>query len=203
MKIAAALIVLAGTHAFMSSQTFDFKDPKGVNSIGISIDAPLEPVRGHTTGVSGNITFDPEHPEKSTGSIVVDTSKIQVGSVDMTGAMLQDWCLDAPKYPTISFEISKIKSVKKLKDGQWDATVDGTLKVKNVSKPLTVTATVALLPNKIKDRGGMEGKQGDLLQIKSKFSFNRLDFGVAPDLSTNLIGNKIDIDLAVIGVCPK
>lgn len=203
MKFLAAIIAIAGSHAFLTSQTFDFHDPKGVNSVSIIIDAPLEPVRGHATGVSGTVVFDPANPAKSTGNIAVSTAKLQLASADMTTAMLQDWCLDSAKFPTIQFEIKKVRDVKKVNDGEWNATVDGTFTVKGVSKPMTVKASAMLLPNKIKDRGGMEGKQGDLLQIKSKFSFNRLDYGVAPDLSTNLIGNKIDIDVAVIGVCPK
>jgi polyisoprenoid-binding protein YceI len=86
--------------------------------------------------------------------------------------------------------------------GYHTAKVAGDFLFHGVTKPLTVDATVKYLPGKLKARGGVE-KDGDIVQVYSKFSVNRLDFDVAPDLSTDLIGNKIDIDLAVTGIAVR
>ena len=41
------------TAVFAAPQTFDFKDPKGINNAGFKLDAPLESINGSANGVSG------------------------------------------------------------------------------------------------------------------------------------------------------
>jgi polyisoprenoid-binding protein YceI len=203
MKFLAALAVVTATLLPQSNPIrFDMKDPKGVSGMSIKIDSKLEPVHGQATGVSGDVVFDPAKPENSSGKIVVNASDVRLGSQALTDAMLQDWCLDVQKFPTIEFAIKKVRGVKKVRDGEWNATVDGTFTLKGKSRDMTVKANVRHLPNMIKTRGGMP-KDGDLLLIRSTFKFNRLDFGVAPDLNTNVIGNTVEIDLSTVGVAPR
>jgi polyisoprenoid-binding protein YceI len=200
------LVVLAATTAILGSAAntveFNMKDPKGVSGMAVSIDSLLEPVRGHATGISGQVIFDRDKPENSTGKIVVDAKSFQLGSKDLTDAMHGDWCLDVAKYPTIEFNVTKIANVKKAKDGSFNVSVTGDFKLKGVSKSITVPATVAYLPGKLKTRGGM-AKDGDLIKVSSKFSIKRSDWNVSPDLSTDIIGDVIQIDLSTIGVAPK
>ena len=47
-----ALACLNGV-ALAEPQTFDFKDPKGVNNAVFKLDAPLEAINGNATGISG------------------------------------------------------------------------------------------------------------------------------------------------------
>lgn len=198
------LLLVAGTLLAQPAPplTFDMKDPKGVSGLSLKIDSLLEPVRGHANGVSGSIVFDPAKPEKSTGKIVIDASSVTLGSADMTGAMHGDWCLEVAKYPTMTFVVTKIDRVKKTGEGQWNARVSGDFTIKDVTRSLTANASVSYLPNMIKKRGGLR-RDGDLLKIVSKFSIKRSDYKVSPDLSTDLIGDTIEIDLATIGVAPK
>jgi polyisoprenoid-binding protein YceI len=181
---------------------FDLKDPKGVTGMSIAIDAPLEPIRGFAGGISGSVRYNVSDPAKSTGKLVLDSSTVQLISPSMTAAMHQPWCLDVKKYPTIEFNVTKVEKVKKEKGGKINARISGDFTFHGVTKPLSVDATILHMPGKLKARGGVE-KDGDLLQIHTKFSINRLDYGVAPDLGLELIGNKIDLDLAVTGVAFK
>ena len=60
--------------ASAAPQTFDFKDPKGVNNAVFKLDAPLEAINGSANGISGTVTFDPANPGATTGKIVVASS---------------------------------------------------------------------------------------------------------------------------------
>jgi polyisoprenoid-binding protein YceI len=64
-----------------ATQTFDFKDPKGVNNAVFKLDAPLEAISGNATGISGTVSFDPENPAATRGKIVVATSSLLKGDL--------------------------------------------------------------------------------------------------------------------------
>jgi len=197
--LCASGLALAGIGAF-APISFDMKDPKGVSGLTIAIDGDLEPVHGFANGVSGNVLFDPTHPETASGTVVVDATSLTVGSAAMTKMMDGEFCLDTAKYPNFTFKIGKVSNVRKQKSGSYAATVTGDLTVKDVTKTITVGATATYLPNMIKKRGGME-VDGDLLIIRSGFSFNRQDFNVAPDM--HYLGDVVKVELSFVGVAPK
>ncbi|MBL8049469.1 MAG: YceI family protein [Chthonomonas sp.] len=199
-----AASALVGFNFAPAAASYDFADPKGVSGLTLTIDSELEPVSGHANGVSGMVMFDPMNPEKSTGKISIASKSVFLGSQAMTDAMHQNWALDVAKYPEITFEVKKVDNVKTAKmAGFWSARVTGDFTLHGVTKPLSVDVNVRRLADSIQRRGGMEGVKGDLLAIRSKFSINRKDFGVAANLSESVIGNKVDIQLAFIGVSPK
>ena len=207
MKVVSLLVTgcvasaaLMGFKAASSALTFNLQDPKGVSGLSLSIDSTLEPVQGFANGVSGNVVFDPAHPEASTGTVVVDAKSLIVGSTYMTEKMQENWCLDVAQYPKFTFKIAKVSKVKAQKGGGWTAQVTGDFTIKDVTKTITVPVSATHLPKSIKKRGGLE-VDGDLLLIRSNFTFSRQDFGVAPDLS--LIGNDVKVNLAFVGVAPE
>src|ERR1039457_3074438 len=105
-----ALIALTGG-VFATPQTFDFKDPKGINNAGFKLDAPLESINGSASGVSGTVTFDPENPGATKGKIIVATASLIVPNPMQNKHMLSDKWLDAAKFPEISFESKEFKNV--------------------------------------------------------------------------------------------
>ncbi|HUL51032.1 MAG TPA: YceI family protein, partial [Candidatus Nitrosotalea sp.] len=74
------VLICSGAMAFAAPETFDFKDPKGVNNAGFKLDAPLESVTGSANGISGTVTFDPDKPSATKGKIVVASSSLHVGN---------------------------------------------------------------------------------------------------------------------------
>ena len=65
------ILMTFGVAALAAPETFDFKDPKGVNNAVFKLDAPLEALNGTATGISGTVSFDPANPAATKGRIVV------------------------------------------------------------------------------------------------------------------------------------
>src|ERR1700729_4019551 len=98
--------------AYAAPQTFDFKDPKGVNNVIFKTDAPLESINGTATGVSGTVMFDPADPGSLKGKIVVEAASLRVPNSTMLGHLQSDKWLDVAKYPDITFETAGVEDVK-------------------------------------------------------------------------------------------
>ena len=194
-----ALMALTGA-VFAAPQTFDFKDPKGVNNAGFKLDAPLESINGTASGVTGTVTFDPENPGATTGKIVVATSFLMVPNSMQRGHMLGAQWLDAPKYPEITFEAKEFKNVKTEGD-TTTADVTGTFTLKGIAKELTVPVKLTYMKDKLGDRS--PGLKGDLLVIRAAFSIKRTDFNVNPGQSEDKVSNTIELTLSIAGASAK
>lgn len=202
MKILTLLAALSLPCALTAAeQTFDFKDPKGVNHASFTLDAPLEAISGNANGVSGTLTIDPAKPEATKGSITVDAKTLSVENSLMKQHMLgADW-MDVEKNPAIIFTVNSLSDVKKTGD-TVTATVKGKFSVKGVEKEISVPAKVTLLPGKLADRTGGKMK-GDLLVVRSEFTFKRSDYGINPKAPTDKVSDEIKITLAIAGASPK
>lgn len=197
---AISFLGLAAT-ALAAPQTFDFKDPKGVNHAKFTLDAPLETISGVANGVSGTLTVDPAKPEATSGTISVETKSLHVENPLMKEHMLgTDW-LDAEKNPQIHFKVKSLKDYA-MKDGKATAKVVGTFSLKGVEKEITVPATVTLLPGKLADRTGGKMK-GDLAVIRTSFTLKRSDFGINPKAPEDKVSDEIAISLSIAGASPE
>jgi polyisoprenoid-binding protein YceI len=195
---AFALFAVTAT-AFLAPAplTFDMKDPKGVSGLTFAIDSPLEPIKGHSSAISGNFVFDPANPEKSGGTIIVQSADVHVNSPVMTDHMHQAGSLDVAKYPTIEFTIKKVENVKKTGENGYEADVTGDFTLHGVTKSIQVKASATHAPGALSKRGGVPNKEGDIIILRTKFNFNRSDFGVGPAQSP--IGDKVEVDLSAAG----
>ena len=76
----------------VSAINFDFKDPKGVNSIIFQMDAPLESINGSGDRIYGEISFNPKKPEDTKGTIFLDAKSLHVGNPVLKEHMHgEDW----------------------------------------------------------------------------------------------------------------
>src|SRR5258708_22567808 len=57
------------TSVLAAPQTFDFKDPKGINKAGFKLDAPLESINGSASRLTRTDTFDPENPTPAKATV--------------------------------------------------------------------------------------------------------------------------------------
>lgn len=178
--------------------SFDFKDPKGVNNVQFKLDAPLESITGTGTGISGSISFDPDHPENTTGKIVLDAASLTVGNPVMTDHMRSDKWLDVAKNPSITFEAVKVVDFQKV-GPQILTNITGKLTLKGVTKEITITVAFTHLPGKLGARIGKPEVKGDLLVVRSNFGINRNDFGIMAGQATDKVAEDIQLSLAIAG----
>ncbi len=195
----ASITLNAGLIAAPTS--FDFKDPKGVNQISFNLDAPLEAISGTANGVSGTISFDPENPDATTGTITVDATTLIVPNNSMQDHMHGEGWLDTATHGEISFEAADF-TVDEASDKKITGTVTGTFTLKGVSREISAPVTLTYLPGKLGARtnGQMEG---DLLVLRSTFTINRSEYGIKPGQNTDKVAEEIVLSMAIAGYSPK
>jgi polyisoprenoid-binding protein YceI len=195
-------LILSAMVAVATPAQFDFKDPKGINNVSFQLDAPLESVSGNASGVSGSVTYDSDSPASLKGKIVVATASMKVPNTMQNGHLLgKDW-MDAEKFPEIAFEVEKVENLKP-KGNATSADVTGKMTIKGVTKTMTVPVTLTYLKDKIKDRGGFPGKNGDILVVRSEFTVKRGDFGINTGKMEEKVANDIAIKLSLAGFAPR
>jgi polyisoprenoid-binding protein YceI len=205
MKISVLLAGLAfASAAIAAPQTFDFKDPKSVNTALFHLDAPLESINGSANGISGTVTFDPEKPADTKGKIVITTASLTVPNSMMNGHLHSPLWLDAAKYPEISFDVKELKNVKTA-DDVTTADAIGTFTCKDVSKEMTVPIKLTYLKGKLAQRlQGMPGNhEGDLLVARANFSIKRDDFHINAGNGEDKVSNEIQLTVAIAGASAK
>lgn len=198
----AASLGLATLAAHAAPQSFDFKDPKGVNNVQFKLDAPLESITGTATGISGTISFDPARPGSATGRIVLSAASLAVGNPVMGEHLRSDQWLDVAKYPEIVFEASALENVR-TQGAQTMADVRGTLTVKGVTKPVTVPVAFTYLADKLGARVNDPKVKGDLLVVRTTFQINRSDFNLKPGELTDKVAESIALSLSIAGSSPR
>lgn len=183
-------------------QTFDFKDPKGVNSILFHLDAPLESISGTGNGISGKVTFDPDAPEETRGRIIVETASLAVGNPMMMQHLHGGQWLNAAEHPAIIFEVKEIANARK--EGRATiADVTGELTIKNVTRELSVPVSFTHLPDQLGARQNNPSLKGDLLVLRATFEIDRNAFEIQPGNHTDKVGETIHLTLAIAGSAPR
>ncbi len=197
--ILTALVSLA-TAALAGPQTFDFKDPKGVNNAVFKLDATLESINGSANGISGTIIFDPENPAATKGRIVVATASLHVPNPMMKQHLHSALWLDVAKYPEIVFETLELKNVKTTGD-TTTADVAGKFTVKGVTQTITAPAKLTYLKDKLGQR--VPNQKGDLIVIRATFTIKRTDYGINPSAPQDKVADEINLTLSIAGAAPR
>lgn len=186
--------------ALAAPQTFDFKDPKGVNNAVFKLDAPLEAINGSASGISGTVTFDAANPGATKGKIVIAAESLTVPNGMMKEHMHgKDW-VDVASNKEITFEAKELKNVKTAGD-TTTADAAGTFTLKGVSKDITVPVKITYLKDKLSQR--LPNAKGDLLVIRANFAIKRSDYGINPKAPEDKVSNTIDLTLSIAGASPQ
>lgn len=195
------VLFVSGKNVQAGEMTFNFSDPKGVNSISILLDSILEPIMGVASGISGNVLFDPEKMKAVKGRIVVAADKIQMANPMMTKVLHSEEWLDVAKFPTVEFSLKKIMSTVSKKETQSEYVISGSFTCKGITKEIQMPVCVSYLPGKLKARNGKG--DGDLLVLRSQFSIDRMAFEINPAISPDTVAKEIQLNVSIVGYADK
>lgn len=183
----------------VSAINFDFKDPKGVNSIIFQMDAPLESINGSGDRIYGEVSFNPKKPEDTKGTIFLDAKSLHVGNPVLKEHMHgEDW-LNVEKYGQIKFQLSKLHNIKKTKNDLL-ADAKGKMSIRNITIEMNIPIKITYLKDLLIKRNRTPG---DLLIIRSKFTVKRDNFDIQKGENLEKVANNIEISLNLAGAAPK
>jgi polyisoprenoid-binding protein YceI len=198
-----ALAGLTALNVIAAPQSYDFKDPKGVNAVQFNLDSLLEPIAGTAAGITGQVTFDTEAVAATQGTLTIDAKTLRVPNDMMTEHMLgSDW-LDTAKNPTITFTFTELEKIKSTGENKWSATAKGNFTLKGVTKSVKIPVTLNYLPGQFGTRLNKPELGGDLLVVRGKFSIKRADYGIKAGEAEDKVAPSIQLTFALVGGAPK
>jgi polyisoprenoid-binding protein YceI len=203
MKTITLFVALTSINfaVFAETESFDFKDPKGVNNVVFRTDAPLESINGTATDIEGTVTYDPAQPGGIKGKIVVKALSLHVPNATMQGHLQGAQWLDVAKYPDITFETLNVDNVR-TENNVTTADVSGTMTLHGISNPVKAKdVKITFLKDKLKDR--FPALSGDLLVIRANFIIKRSDFGINKGQFEDKVSDEIQLNLSIAGQAPR
>ena len=129
----------------------------------------------------GQLTYDPQHPEKSRVEVTVQATSIDTRESTRDKVLRSDDFFDVEKYPTLSFQ-----SISAVPTGPDALDVTGDLMIRGVTHRITIPVKVLgvqEMPN-----------IGSFVGFETSFTIDRRDYGV---LGSRWSGGKLAIDNTV------
>ena len=145
----------------------------------------LSPYYGRIGGATGNMTFNPLDPTRSTVSIELDTRSLSTMSDAVTRALCTDDAFACAKSPRIGFRSTAIK-----RTGDTTGEITGDLTLAGVTKPITLTARF---------HGGMQGPLGQdnyQLGFSAEATIKRSDFGLTKMIWNPTVSDEVKLLIA-------
>jgi len=133
IKLLAAVGVVVITSACVIKNTTDWKVKEGY-TVKVFRNAQIQyPI--YFKGLKADISFDQEHPEKSSIKATIDATTVDTGVALMTEHAKEESVLHTAKYPVITFQSNSVRK----KDIAYEIT--GSLTMKGITKAVTFPFT--------------------------------------------------------------
>lgn len=175
------------TAAWASDKAATYEVTHDFSNVNFSITKFFFKEDGGFRDFSGEIVYDPDHPERSHVQMTVQAASIDTRNDGRDRVLRSDDFFDVARYPTLSFVST---SVRPRQDGTFD--VAGDLTIHGVTRHVTIGARFL----------GMKQMQGwgDFVGFDAEFTIDRTDFGVNGLRwagGTPVLGKEVDIHLSI------
>ena len=134
---------------------------------------------------TGTVTLD-KAAKTAAVDIVIDTKSVNTGSATFNEHIQGEDFLDTAKHPTATFKSTKVNF-----DGDKPASIEGTLTLKGVTKPVTLTVTdFKAAPHPMLKK--------DAIGANATTKVKRTDFNMGKNAP--YVGDEVTIDIAIEAV---
>ena len=198
LALGLVLALSAARRSEAGAMTFDYKDPKEISAVSLTIDSKLEPIFGYAKGISGTVRFDPARPKATTGTITVAADSVQFANDGYT-ATARGFALESKKYPAIAFTLKKVLSVTNPAPNVYQGTVQADFVCKGVTLPLTVPVTASFFPGRAAERTNGQF-EGDVLVLRSRFTVSRTKLGISTGIPTDFVADAVEVRVSCVGI---
>lgn len=177
---------------------FDFKDPKEISAVSLSLDSPLEPIVGYAKGISGSLFFDPDHPGRARGGVSISASSVRFANDGYT-ATAQGYALNAKRWPLLTLTLRRVESVRRVSPTRFEGVVSADFTCRGITQPKRLAVTADYLPGRAEERTNGRFK-GDLLVLRTHFSVSRKAHGISEGIPDAMVGDAVEVGVAVVGI---
>ena len=150
-------------------------------------------VHGRFTQWSGNLAFDPDHPELSSVEVSIDTASIDTREAQRDTHLRSADFFDVEKFPALTFKSTAVAAT-----GTGHYKVTGDLTLHGVTHPAELAVAFT---GRAKHPYG-----GERLGFEASTSINRSDYGVVWNMVLEAggltVSDKVTIDLDVQATRP-
>ncbi len=177
-------------------QKVELTDSIRKNVISWLSDAPMEKIKGTAPNVVGRFTMDPANMKAVRGVISVPVKGMETGNPIRDRHLRGKKWLNADKFPSITFKISKIVSARAAGTKAY-LKAKGVFSCHGVSKIITVPVQI----NWKEASAKTSSTPGDWIKIKTSFEIKLADYKVAgkAGIVGNKVGKKIKITATLYG----
>ena len=137
---------------------------------------------------TGTLNWDADAPQNSTVSVTIDVSSIDSGIDEFDGPLKGDRFFDVANYPEITFASTSVE-----KTGDNTGKITGDLKIKDLTKPVTLDVTF---------HKGAYDERGNVYKLgfSGKTALKRSDWGL--DFLVPMVSDEVDIVIETEWVMP-
>ncbi|MGE5176601.1 MAG: YceI family protein [Hyphomicrobiales bacterium] len=186
--VLAGLVLAAGSVAQAAPATWTID--VNHSTVAFSIRHLFSKVHGSFAKFSGAVIYDPANPAASSVRAEIDASSVTTNNETRDKDLRSDDFFDVAKYPTITFESTKVST-----GADKKLMVEGNLTMHGITKP--VTLDVSFL-------GSGKGPMGeDRVGFEATTTIDRKDFDIVwnrnLDQGGTLLGDDVEISLSIEG----
>lgn len=177
-SLLAAFLALIATAAAGFPRHYVLK--ADTSTVGFETDLGPDKITGSMPVAKAALTLDFQSLANSHVSVALDAAKARASFPFAAQAMKGPLVLDVVKYPLITFDSTAVHAT------DTGATIDGTISIRGVSRPITLTAQL------YRQRGTNPGEL-DHLAIQLTGVVHRSEFGA--DGWADMVGDDVRIDI--------